>query len=181
MVRTMNKLVWGFCGALGLLLIYFSIMTLASSFETAIQQFIQLWIWMTALVLGFGIQIALYAHLRQTIKISGATPAVSGGISTTSMIACCAHHLTDVLPFLGLSAAAIFLTKYQTLFLTIGILSNLVGITLMLKTIQEHKLYSAENKIFNRLFNYSMEKLFYITAMISGIIFIISVIYGGRI
>ncbi|MBS3125276.1 hypothetical protein J4211_03420 [Candidatus Woesearchaeota archaeon] len=178
----MKKTLWGICGAVGLLSVYLVIMTLASSLKIAIEQFIQLWPWMTALLLGFGVQIALYAHLRQTIKkISGIKPAVatSSGLSTTSMIACCAHHLTDVLPLMGLSAAAIFLAKYQTLFLTIGILSNLVSMTLMLKTIQEHKLYSTENKIFTQFFRYSMKKLFYFTATASGIIFLAAVAYTG--
>ena len=134
----MKKTIWGICGASALLLIYLIIMTLASTLETAVEQFIQLWPWMTALIIGFGVQIALYAHMKQSVMVSGIVPAVStsGGISTTSMIACCAHHLSDVLPLIGLSAAAIFLTKYQTLFFIVGILSNLVGITLMLKAIQ---------------------------------------------
>jgi len=180
----MKRITWGICGAAGLLLVYGSIMTIASSLETAIDQFIQLWPWMTALVLGFGMQIALYVHVRQSIKVSGMAPTVatSSGVSTASMIACCAHHLTDVLPLLGLSAAAIFLTKYQTLFLIIGILSNFVGMTLLLKTIQEHNLYSQKNKIFSRLFRHSMERLFQITATASGIIFIAAVAhYGGVI
>lgn len=179
MVWAMKSITWGAVGAIGLFSIYLVIMTLTSSLETAIEQFIQLWKWMTALIIGFGVQIALYAHLRQTIKEMSATIAANSGISTTSMIACCAHHLTDVLPLLGLSAAAVFLTKYQTLFLIIGILSNLVGITLMLKTIQEHKLYSAKNRIFSKLFRYSMEKLFYFTSAAGGMIFIIAVAYFG--
>ncbi len=52
------------------------------------------------------------------------------------MAACCAHHLTDVLPNLGLSGLATFLASYQVLFIVIGVLSNVVGITIMLETIQ---------------------------------------------
>ncbi len=32
----------------------------------------------------------------------------SGGTSVTAMVACCLHHVTDVLPILGVSAAAEF-------------------------------------------------------------------------
>ena len=130
-----------------------------------------------------GVQIALYAHMKQSVMVSGIVPAVStsGGISTTSMIACCAHHLSDVLPLIGLSAAAIFLTKYQTLFFIVGILSNLVGITLMLKAIQEHKIYTSANKIFVKLFLYPMERTFQITAAVSAIIFIVTFAYYGGI
>ena len=56
------------------------------------------------------------------------------------MVACCAHHLSDILPLLGLSGMAIFLVRYQLFFIIIGVLSNVVGITIMLETIQRHGL-----------------------------------------
>ena len=66
--------------------------------------------------------------------------ATSGDVSAGSMAACCAHHITDVLPLLGLSGLAAFLASYQVLFILIGVLSNVVGITIMLETIQRHGL-----------------------------------------
>jgi len=56
----------------------------------------------------------------------------SGGTSVTAMVACCIHHVTDVLPVLGLSAAATFLTRYQHPFLLVGLGMNTVGILVML-------------------------------------------------
>lgn len=56
----------------------------------------------------------------------------SGGTSATAMVACCIHHVTDVLPILGLSAAASFLTRYQRPFMLIGLAMNMVGIIVML-------------------------------------------------
>ena len=56
------------------------------------------------------------------------------------MAACCAHHLTDVLPFVGLAGLAAFLAEYQLLFIIGGVLSNAVGIAIMLETIQRHGL-----------------------------------------
>jgi hypothetical protein len=44
------------------------------------------------------------------------------------MVACCAHHLTDVLPLLGLSAAAAFLAEYRIPFMLAGLATNLIGI-----------------------------------------------------
>jgi hypothetical protein len=55
-----------------------------------------------------------------------------GTTSTAAMVACCAHHVTDVLPILGLTAAATFLTKYQTAFMLVGLGTTLVGIVVML-------------------------------------------------
>ena len=56
----------------------------------------------------------------------------SGGTSVTAMIACCLHHVTDVLPILGLSAAATFLTRYQRPFMLVGLGMNIIGVIVML-------------------------------------------------
>lgn len=55
-----------------------------------------------------------------------------------AMVACCAHHLTDVLPLVGLAGAAVFLSSYQSLFLLLGVLSSFVGITYMLGLLRRH-------------------------------------------
>lgn len=49
------------------------------------------------------------------------------------MAACCAHHVSDVLPILGLTAAATFLAKYQTAFMLAGLGANLIGIVVILR------------------------------------------------
>jgi hypothetical protein len=91
-------------------------------------------IWIT-----FGIQAALYSILRfrlfvpiSSTKHTGTVVGTSGGTSVTAMVACCIHHVTDVLPVLGLSAAATFLTRYQRPFMLVGLGMNIVGIVLML-------------------------------------------------
>ena len=66
-------------------------------------------------------------------------PGVSGATSGTAMIACCAHHLADVLPILGLSGASIFLTQYQKPFLALGLSINLFGIAYILYILQKQK------------------------------------------
>jgi hypothetical protein len=48
------------------------------------------------------------------------------------MVACCIHHVTDVLPILGLSAAATFLTRYQRPFMLVGLGMNIIGIVVIL-------------------------------------------------
>ena len=69
---------------------------------------------MTLLIVGFGVQIGMFVNTRILIKarsISGATSAAAGAgsVSAGSMVACCMHHITDVLPILGISAFAVFL------------------------------------------------------------------------
>jgi hypothetical protein len=53
-------------------------------------------------------------------------------MSTAAMVACCAHHVTDVLPILGLTAAATFLAEYRIAFMLVGLGTTLVGIIIML-------------------------------------------------
>jgi len=61
-------------------------------------------------------------------KLTGA----SGTTSTIAMVACCAHHVTDVLPILGLTAATAFLAEYRLAFMVIGLGMTLFGIGFML-------------------------------------------------
>ena len=131
----------GFIAGLSLLFLYFLILSLANSFSHAVSQFSEMWYWILILAVGFGAQVGLYTFIREKLKTApGKVLAASGGISTGSMVACCLHHLADVLPLMGLAAAALFLIKYQIFFLIIGILSNLIGIIIMLEIIQKNNL-----------------------------------------
>jgi hypothetical protein len=168
-----KPLLWGAAAAASLLLIFFLIVSIAESFIHAIDQLREIWYWIVILVAGFGTQAGLYTYIREVMKIrkeSGAATssmAAAGGISTTSMVACCAHHVTDILPILGLSAAVVFLNQYQTLFIVVGVLSNLIGITLMLKIIQKHSLYQSDQRIFVSLMRLNMNKSLYMVSILS--------------
>lgn len=119
--------------------IYFGILTWAQGWEYAASQFsLNRW-YVLPIWVAFGIQAALYSILRFRLFISttstgpaGAVMGTSGGTSVTAMVACCLHHVTDVLPILGLSAAATFLTRYQRPFMLIGLGMEIIGIILML-------------------------------------------------
>lgn len=91
------------------------------------------------ILMGFGIQVALYTILKKQLFIpvantgpSGALTGMSGATSTAAMVACCAHHVTDVLPILGLTAAAAFLARYQIAFMLLGLGTTVLGIDVML-------------------------------------------------
>lgn len=144
----------GTSAALLLLFIYAGIITLLQGVEHIIEQSRQLWYWLLALAAGFGIQAGLFSFLRQGMKQhqartgeTTAAMATSGGVSTGSMIACCAHHISDVLPLLGISSVAIFVVRYQLFFIIAGVLSSLVGIAIMLDTIQHCGISSGLNKL----------------------------------
>jgi len=124
--------IYGILAGLALFLFYILVLTFFQGFNFAILNFKSLWFWIIPLVVGFGTQIGLYTAIKHTAEITG-TVAVSGGITGGSMIACCSHFLLNVIPLIGFSGAALFLAKYQTTFLGIGIAANIFGITLMVK------------------------------------------------
>jgi len=118
---------------------YLGILTWLQGLNYAASQFIRDRWYVAPIIMGFGVQAALYSILRFRLFIpatsmrgTGTVMGASGGTSATAMIACCLHHVTDVLPILGLSAAASFLTRYQRPFMLIGLAMNLIGIGIML-------------------------------------------------
>jgi len=91
-----------------------------------------------AIAVGFGTQVGLFAYLRGLhARASAGGVAASTGTSTAAMLACCAHHLVDVAPALGVSGAAIFLNAYKTPLLWLGIVMNLVGILYLSRKIRQ--------------------------------------------
>ncbi len=138
-----KSIVYGLLASLSLVAFYFAVMLLFTrSLSAAISQIEDLFFWFALLVLGFGIQFGLFTYLKGLVK---STPsmmtAANTGISSVSMVACCAHHLADILPLLGLVGLSIFLTRYQVWFIGIGIVSNFLGIIYLLRQIYKHKVY----------------------------------------
>ncbi len=142
----------GIIAALGMLGVYILILTVFQDFSHAIQQAVQDWLWVGLVALGFGTQIGLYTYLRVIVhaaKAAGAT-AMAGagtGTSTLGMIACCAHHLTDIAPLVGLtgasglSGAIGFFTEWKYAFIGLGLAMNAIGIVVTLRTIRKSKLH----------------------------------------
>jgi hypothetical protein len=169
----------GFIGMLGLLLFYFGIVAASGSFEHAFEKFYEMWYYILILSVGFGIHVGLYSLIRSSVhKSKGVTAevAASGGVSTVSMAACCAHHAVDVLPLVGLSAVVIYFTQYQVPLIMVGIFSNLLGITILLTLIQKHRLYQSEG-VFGPLFRLNMKKIRNATVVVSIILISSSLIY----
>ena len=118
---------------------YIGILTWAQGWDYASSQFVRDRWYVVPIIVGFGVQAALYTVLRFRLFIpvistgpAGSMMGASGGTSATAMVACCIHHVTDVLPILGLSAAASFLTRYQRPFMLVGLAMNLIGVVIML-------------------------------------------------
>lgn len=143
MFRRTKVFLTGFLGSLTLFLVYFLIVgVLSRDWRFPLDQFWLYKYWMSALVLGFGIQVGLFQSLRlKHLENLGTKATVGGGagVSTVSMVACCAHHLAEIVPLLGLSALSLFLTKYQVQLFALGVFTNVMGIVIMISKIKRAK------------------------------------------
>lgn len=132
----LRPIVFGALGALGLIAFYLGIITLAQGWDHAIEQLADDRSFIAALVAGFGTQVGMFSYLRSVhARAASGGVAASTGTSATAMLACCAHHLADLLPIVGLSGAAIFLNAYKTPFLWLGIVMNLAGVAYLLRKV----------------------------------------------
>ncbi len=90
----------------------------------------------------------------------------NGTTSAGTMVLCCLHHILDFLPILGLSAFAVVLIRYQSLFLSIGILFNINGIIKLLNDIEKNKIYIV-GSIFEFIGKTNYKKIRYVVWVIS--------------
>lgn len=149
----------GIGGVVLLFGLYFGIVSWAESPRHALDFFWQdRWL-VIPILLGFGTQVGLYSVLKLQLYLpssfisptqktsSGAASATMGAGGTTStlaMIACCAHHAADVLPILGFTAATTFLAQYRTAFMVVGLVSNLIGIAVILRTLSRARNHAVQ-------------------------------------
>lgn len=142
-MASIHRLRWplmaGLLGALGLSALYLGIVTLAESWSHALDLFREDAPFVVPIILGFGTQVGLFVYVKRGLHLpdgtgtAGALTGAGTGTSTLAMVACCAHHVTDVLPLVGLSAAAVFLAEYKVWFMAVGLATNLAGILVMLR------------------------------------------------
>lgn len=134
-----RSIVAGILGSATLLTLYLTIISLAQGVEHALEQLALDAPFVGLIAAGFGAQVGLFAELRAVDRhhrTSAAVTAVGTGTSAAAMLACCAHHVVDLLPIVGLSAAAVFLNAYKTPLFLIGIGMNLIGIVVVARQLR---------------------------------------------
>lgn len=153
--RLLPAVAAGLLGVIGLSGLYFGILSLAENPNHALAQFWEdRWI-VVPMVLGFGLQVGLYVILKMRLFIpvtdlgpNGALTGASGGLSAGAMVACCAHHVTDLLPLVGFTAAVTFLAEYRLAFMILGLSTTILGILVMFTV-----LFRGRHKAVSRLMN----------------------------
>ena len=131
-VLSRRSVFWGVAASIGLASLYALIVGGASrSLRHLLDQAQTDWYLLTPLMLGFGLQIALVLELRRRHRLQAATATAGGagaGASTVGMVACCAHHVADLAPFIGATGAATFLIEYRLPFIIGGLGITAVGV-----------------------------------------------------
>jgi len=127
----------GLLGAAALVSLYLGIVTWAQGVDHALELLWSDRLFVGLISVGFGTQVGLFTDLRllqramarESVALAGAGTATS----SISMVACCAHHVADVLPIIGLSGLAVFLVEFRTPLMLLGLATNLIGIAVMLR------------------------------------------------
>ena len=138
----------GMLAAGGLMAFYASVVALASGPSHLAEQIGIDWPWIIAIVAGFGIQIMLLVTLRKRQRAPAAA-AVAGtgtGASVVGMLACCAHHVVEIAPIVGVNIAATFLASYRVPFMAAGIAVNAVAVVVTLRRLRATLAESADSQ-----------------------------------
>lgn len=99
------------------------------------------WYFLAPIIIGFAVQMWLWQRLRLIAQAHHASmTTASAGVSGLAMAACCAHHLADVLPVIGLIGVAGVLTEYQNELLAAAALMQVVGIGYLVIRLHRHEL-----------------------------------------
>lgn len=130
----------GLLAALALIGLYLGLVAWAQGFDHARELIWDDRYFVGAIAAGFGLQVGLFIYLRRLLSLRSRASATAGtaggtGTSTAAMLACCAHHVTDALPVLGLSGVAIFLSEYRVPLMAAGIGVNAAGVLFMLRLV----------------------------------------------
>ena len=137
-----KSVLYGTLASIILLGVYFSVLTLVSGWSFAQSQFASFRYFIISLVVGFGIQIALYQYIKSLVHDGqgmGKVVGVSGTTSTTAMISCCAHYLVNIVPILGITGLATFVAQYQINIFWVGLVFNLFGILFISNKIRKFR------------------------------------------
>lgn len=146
-IKSLFKNPYVFGGSIGILVILFNI-SIASLAEGSIEKGYQVYlsngIFIYLIPLAVGIQMGLFRYHRNitTGNIAGSEKMGMAGSATSSltMVACCLHHVSDLLPAVGfILATSSFLIQYKDAIITIGLMANVIGSAYIAKAILKDK------------------------------------------
>jgi hypothetical protein len=129
-----RSLLAGFGAGAGMAAFYGGVVWFASGSSSHLGDQIRSdWYLLVLVIAGFAVQVALLTELHRRHRLHARAAAAGGagaGASAVGMVACCAHHLAHLLPFVGAAGAATFLSDNRLAFVAIGVGVNTIGVTI---------------------------------------------------
>ena len=127
-----RSLRWGVTASGALIGFYVAVLAWSGGWEHLVDQAGTDWWLLTPIIVAFGTQVALSVELRHRHHAPhlAATTGAGTGASAVGMVACCAHHLVDLLPLLGAAGVAGFLFDWRIPLMIGGLAVNLVAVTI---------------------------------------------------
>ena len=127
---TRTALRWGAAASAVLAAFYVGVLAASAGWSHLVDQARTDW-WLLAPIVGaFGAQVAFTVELR--LRHRGhhlaATTGAGAGASAVGMVACCAHHVAELVPVLGAAGLAGFLLDWRTPLMLGGLAVNLVAL-----------------------------------------------------
>lgn len=137
---TTRSLRWGALAAGGLVAFYATVLVASAGWAHLGAQARQDWWLLAPIVMGMGTQVALAVELRSRHRAAHivATAGTSAGASTVGMVACCAHHLAELLPAIGATSVAAALFDWRVPIMLAGIAINAVVITVAARRLRQN-------------------------------------------
>ena len=129
----------GLLGAGALVAFYVVVLAAAAGWEHLRNQARQDWWLLAPIVAGFAASVALTVELRRLHRAHGLGSATSAGAgaSTVGMVACCAHHLADLLPVVGATGTAAALLDWRVPLMLGGIGVNAVAVAVAWRRLRD--------------------------------------------
>lgn len=127
-----RSLRWGATASGALTAFYVAVVAGSGGREHLVDQARTDWWLLTPIILAFGTQVALSVELRHRHRAQhlAATTGAGTGASAIGMVACCAHHLVDLVPLLGAAGVAGFLFDWRIPLMVAGLAVNLVAVAI---------------------------------------------------
>lgn len=127
-----RSLRWGTAASTLLAAFYVAVLAASGGLQHLVDQTRTDWWLLTPIVLAFGTQIALTVELRHRHRAHhlAATTGAGTSASAVGMVACCAHHLAELVPLLGAAGIAGFLFDWRIPLMAAGLAVNLAAIAI---------------------------------------------------
>lgn len=129
---TRRSVRWGATASASLAAFYVATLVVSAGWQHLADQARTDWWLLVPIIVAFGAQVALTVELRHRHRAHhlASTTGAGTGASAVGMVACCAHHVADIVPLIGAAGIAGFLFDWRIPLMAAGLAVNLVAVAI---------------------------------------------------